>query len=348
MNLINNISSFFSDSTQKKEIKPSFMPKIKREPKTKKFNNLSSNLTKYLFDFFSYKELYEMGKTNLYFMNNIIDYIDIKNPWPEQIRKFKSKYNSNIYQGEVDLSEKEAKIKKRTYKIHSIMEKEKEKEIEKEKEKEIEKEKEVNYYQFDIDGNKYISIARTFDWAHKNNERYWKEENINGGYETNEKTPYLVDVCWLDTKFYFFHVKPNNYKLYINEHFIKSRNFKNRVVLRVIIDENIVIYKNKFPNQKIFDNNCSEKDNSILKEDFICFIKKEDFNKGKKDENDEYIIKIEFNHEDDSFWKNGWYIDGGCLMEISQKEMDNEIAIINKNKEEEEKKKVFRRFDNDK
>ena len=55
MNLINYISSFFFDSNQKKEIKSSFMPKIKREPKEKKFKNLSKILTKYLFDFFPIK-----------------------------------------------------------------------------------------------------------------------------------------------------------------------------------------------------------------------------------------------------------------------------------------------------
>ena len=50
-----------------------------------------------------------MGKTNIYFMNNIIDYINENEPWPEKIRKFKSKYNLKIYQGEVDLSQKQAK-----------------------------------------------------------------------------------------------------------------------------------------------------------------------------------------------------------------------------------------------
>ena len=278
-------------------------------------------------------------------MNNIIDYFNANEPWPEKIRKFKSKYNLKIYQGEVDSSLKEAKIKKRRYKIHSVLEhknvqekekendQEKENEQKKENEQEKEIEKEVNYYQFDIDGNKYISIANTFSWGHKDNISYWKEEKIDGSYIQNEKVPYLISVCWLDTKFTFFHVKPNNYKLYLNEHFIKNRNFKNRVVLRVIIDENLVIYQNKFPDQLIFDNNCGEEKQSKLKEDFICYIKKEDFNKGKKDENEEYIIKIEFNHENDSFWKGGWFIDGGCLREITQKEMDDEIAIINKNKE---------------
>ena len=44
---------------------------------------MSKNLTN-LFDFFSYKELYEMGKINLYFMNNVIDYFVENEPWPEK------------------------------------------------------------------------------------------------------------------------------------------------------------------------------------------------------------------------------------------------------------------------
>ena len=79
---------------------------------------------------------------------------------------------------------------------------------------------------------------------------------------------------------------------------------KNRLVLRVIIDKNNVIYKNKLSSQQIFDNNCSEKEKKV-KEDFICFIKKEYFDKGKKNENNEYTVKIEFDHEDNKFWKDG-------------------------------------------
>lgn len=323
LNPIPSVSSLVSNFNQKKEIKTTFMPKIPRNSKEKSFNNkLRSNLTKYLFNFFSYKELYELGKTNVYFMNNVIDYFKETEPWPEKLRKLKSVYNIKIYQNEVDSTLEEMKINKRKYKFPS------------------ENEKEVNYFQFDIDGNKYISIARTFGWAHKNNDIYWREEKIKGSYEENGNVPYLNTVCWIDTNFSFFHVKPNNYKLYINENFIKNKRFKEKLKLKVIIDENIIIFDQIFPSKEIFDNNNSDRQNSRLKEDFICLIKKEDFNESKKDENGDCKVKIQFN-QNDNFWKGGWFIDGGCLREISQKEMDDELEKINKKLEEEERKKIF-------
>ena len=329
MGLMNSVSSYFNPGP-KKEIKETFMKKIKREPNVKTFNNkISPNLTKYLFDYFSYKELYEMGKINLYFMNNIIDYIKETEPWPEKIRKFKSKYNLKIYKDEVDLTLKEAKINKRRYKFPS------------------DNGNEINYYQFDMDGNKYISIARSFNWAYKNNNSYWREIKIKGSYEPKQNVPYLITVCWVDTNFSFFHVKKNNYKLYMNETFITNKKFVERIMLKVIIDENIIVYEKKFPNQKIFDNNNNEEEKSKLNEDFICYIKKEDFDKAKKDEKGDYIVKIEFSHGNDSYWKEGWIIDGGCLREITQKEMNNEIEIMKKKIEEEERKKLYRRLNND-
>ena len=218
MGIFNAITSIVPTLYQKKEIKTSFMPRIKRVPKDKLFKNkMSSNLTKYLFDFFNYKELYELGKTNLFFMNNLVDYLHESEPWPEKVRKLKSKYKFTIYQNEVDSTLEEAKIKKRRYKFPS------------------EDDKEVNYYQFDINGNRYLSIARTFSWAHKNNDLYWREEKLEGSYEKDQNVPFLVTVCWIDTNFSFFHVKPNNYKLYLNENFISNYNkFKEKVMLKVI------------------------------------------------------------------------------------------------------------------
>ena len=324
MGIFNAITSIIPTLYQKKEIKTSFMPRIKRVPKDKLFNNkMSSNLTKYLFDFFNYKELYELGKTNLFFMNNLVDYLHESEPWPEKVRKLKSKYKFTIYQNEVDSTLEEAKIKKRRYKFPS------------------QDDKEVNYYQFDINGNRYLSIARTFSWAHKNNELYWREEKLEGSYEKDQNVPFLVTVCWIDTNFSFFHVKPNNYKLYLNENFISNYNqFKEKVMLKVIIDENIIIYEKRFPDKDTFNKNSNNKENAMLNEDFICHIKKEDFDKAKKDDNGDCKIKIQFNHLD-NFWKGGWFIDGGNLKEITQKEMDDEIELINKKKEEEERKKYF-------
>jgi len=304
-----NSSKIFSflQNKPKKEIKETFMPKIKRESKERSFNNkMSSNLTKYLFNFFDYKELYEMGKINLYFMNLMIDYINDSELWPEKIRKLKTKYKFQIYQNEVDQTLKEAKMKKRRYKFPS------------------ENDKQINYFQYDIEGNKYIAIARTFEWAHKNNECYWSEEKVKDSYEENGMVPYLFSVCWIDTNFTFFHVTPNNYKLYINEHFLKPKGFKEKVTLKVIIGNDCVIYNKIFPPQVIYDNNSSENVDIHLKEDYICIIKKEEFEKVTLDENGDCSIKVEFRNRDD-FWKGGWYIDGGCLREISQKEIDDEI-----------------------
>lgn len=312
------------------EIKTSFMNKINRAPKSKKFKDkLSSNLTKYLFDFFPYKDLYEMGKINVFFMNNIVDYFQNNEPWPEKIRKLKLKYNLSIHKNEVDGSLKEAKISKRRYKFPS------------------EDGKNVNYLQYDIDGNKYLSIARTFSWAHKNNDSYWREEKILGSYEKDSNVPYLITVCWIDTNFSFLHVTPSNYKLYINENFVRMKRFKEKVTLKVIINDNIIIYNEKFPSQQIFNHNNNRKEDSKLNEDFICYIKKENFNEAKKDENGDCVVKIQFNHIDD-FWKGGWYIDGGCLREITQKQLEDEISILDKLKEEKERKKYFGKEEDEK
>ena len=255
-------------------------------------------------------------------MNNVIDYFEENEPWPEKIRKLKSQYKFKIYRNEVDNSLEEAKEKKRRYKFPSE-----------------EENKKVNYYQYDIDGNRYISIARTFDWSHKNNDTYWREEKIYGSYEKDSGVPYLFTACWINTNFSFFHVKPNNYRLYINEHFKRNKKFKEKVKLKVVIDENIIIYDKIFPNNIIFDNNSSgERDQERLNEDYICLIKKEDFNTAKKDINGDCVVNIEFLHLD-HYWKGGWFIDGGSLREISQKEMDEEIEIMNKKLEEEERKK---------
>lgn len=328
MGLVNSVTGHINNSNSNKEIKETFMSTIPREPKEKQFNNkLSSNLTKYLFDFFSYKEIYELGKVNLFLMNNLVNYIKSSERWPEKIRRLNKQYKFKIHIGEVDDTLKEAKINKRRYKFDS------------------ENDEQVNYYQFDMDGNKYISVARTFNWAHKDNEMYWREEDIKNSFEQNQKVPYLITVCWIDTRFSFLHVKPGNYKLYINEHFISQKNFIEKVKLSVIINEgreNKVLFDEKFPTREIYNKNSSSRNsnNARLNEDFVCYIKKEDFDRIEKDENGDCAIKIQFFHTD-NLWKGGWYIDGGILKEITQKEIDEEMKKIIQKQEEEERKKIF-------
>ena len=319
LNPINYIPSLYP--SQKKEIRTSFMPKINREPKDKSFVKLSKNLTQYLIQFFNYKEIYELGKTNVYFMNNVVEFLETNETWPEEVRKLKSKYNFTIYQNEVDLSLKDAQINKRRFKYPQ------------------EEKQGINYLQFDIDGNRYISIASSFDFAHSNNDMYWRKEKVAGSYDEDQLSYYLIDVCWLNTRFDFYHVNPNNnYKFYINEYFNSRRKFDNELTLTIKLGENKVIYRENFPSTKILSHNSGPKENVHLKEDFICYIKKEDFNGVEKDQNGDCIVKIEFLHID-MRWKSGWFIDGGSLVEITQEQLEKEEKKIN-----DENQMNFRRF----
>lgn len=311
MGMLNNLNplSYYSSSSgeQAKEIRSSFMPKIDREPKNNKFVSLSKYLTQYMLPFFDYKELYEVGKTNIFLMNNVIEYLGTNKTWPEEVRKLKSKYNFKIYQNQVDLSLIEAKTKKRRYKFPQ------------------EENQGINYLQFDVDGDRYISIAGSFSWAHSNNPSYWIKQKVEGSYEKDQEVYYLSSVCWINTNFSFYHVNPNNnYKLYINEYFNKRRGFSNKLYLNIKLGENKIIYHELFPSPVIYNANSGEKENAHLKEDFICFIKKEDFDNVEKDNNGDCFVKIEFVHVNLD-WKGGWFIDGGSLVEISQKDLDKEI-----------------------
>ena len=335
-NSLNSITSYFypktSSTNMNKLVKNVFMSKINRKPNTNQFVNLSKYVTQHLFKFFDYNELYELGKTNVFFMNNVIEYLENNPTWPEEVRKLITKYNFQIYQNEVDLTENLAKKNNRRYKYPK------------------EENKGVNYYQFNLDGNRYISIANSFKWAHFDNNNYWTKEKAVGSYEENGDVFYLINVCWLNTHFHFYHVNPkNNYKLYVNEFFVIHKNFKNKLKIKVILDENKIVYESIFPSDKIHQKNSGQKNNCKLKEDYICYIAKEDFNDVQKDQNGDCLVKVEFSHRDLN-WKSGWFIDGGCLVETTQEEIDKlkekeEEKEKEKEEEKNEEKKInLRRF----
>ena len=170
---------------------------------------------------------------------------------------------------------------------------------------------------------------------------YWEKEKSIGSYEENGDVYYLISVCWLDTKFHFYHVNPkNNYKLYINEFFVMNKRFQNSLKLKVILGESKIVYESIFPSDKMYKENSGPKNNCKLKEDYICYIKKEDFNGVEKDQNGDCLVKVEFFHNND-FWKSGWFIDGGCLVETEQEEIDK-LKEKEEEKEEEEKESGIR------
>ena len=305
----------------KRQILAPFNFKIEREPKEKFLKKkLSSNLVKYLFNFCNYKDVFELGKANLNLMNNALEYFKETEPFPEKIRQMKLKYNMDIFQNEVDSTEQEAKMNKRRYQYQG---------------------KHKNFFQFDIDGNRYIFLAHSYEWKHQKENQYWKEKEIDGSYEPGEKVYYLKTVCFIGMDFIFPHVKPNNYKFCLNEHFTDNEHIIERINLKVTINDDIIVYEKNFPNADIYNNNCDHH-NKTLKEDFICYVKEEDFEKAKKDENGDCKVTIIMRNID-WYWKDGWYIDGGCLIEIEKERMEQEIKNMEQKKEKEEREKYFGR-----
>jgi hypothetical protein len=69
----------------------------------------------------------------------------------------------------------------------------------------------------------------------------------------------------------------------------------------------------------------------------------------QKDQNGDCLVKVEFSHRDLN-WKSGWFIDGGCLVETTQEEIDKlkekeEEKEKEKEEEKNEEKKInLRRF----
>ena len=145
MNSLNPLTYFSKNNTDaKKEVKTGFMHKINRKPIDNKFVNLSKYVTQHLLHFFDYDELYELGKTNVFFMNNLIEYLENNNTWPEEVQKLINKYNFQIKQDDIDFTLNLAKKNKRRYKYPQ------------------QENEGINYYQFSLDGNRYISIANSF------------------------------------------------------------------------------------------------------------------------------------------------------------------------------------------
>ena len=81
----------------------------------------------------------------------------------------------------------------------------------------------------------------------------------------------------------FNHVKPGNYKLYINEGFTKHGNIIGETIITVKIGEKVVYSNEYFPNSG---------ENQILAEHFICDIRLKDFELEKLDNNGDDVILI--------------------------------------------------------
>ena len=179
-------------------------------------------------------------------------------------------------------------------------------------------EEKVNYLQFKENCTEFKAIARYNNWAHKEDDSYWREESIDGSY-TGEKVYYLINVCWIDLHLFFYHIKAGNYQLYINEHF-DNESIKKQLKICVKIGNKEIYKNNNFPNEEIYNANNSYYNSrgKKLKEDFICNINENDFDI-KDNLEEEFVVEVSFMHKE-LFWKGGWFIDGGCLRKLDKEE----------------------------
>ena len=239
---------------------------------------LCKDLTNYLSEFFTYKDMQIIGNVNICFRNIYVNYTYKWSPYLQEV--IKSEYNIELPENQIDNTFNEANKIKRTYKIKNY---------------------DGLYLLIENNRLNIIKLAKFSTWAWKNDTRYWIESALPNSY-LNDRTPKLKLVFWCDVNFSFNIITPNNFSLYLHQAFPSLE--KNCLNLDIFVDGN-KIYYTEYPN-----NDTGYKKGSVLEECFICDIDINDFDFNKK----EHEVKIQFMHKD-LFPKNGWLIDGAKLVE---------------------------------
>ncbi len=166
-------------------------------------------------------------------------------------------------------------------------------------------EPEKNYIRYDEKGKSYITIANTYGWAHKDNKSYFDTQKPANSYEGTSS--HLIKVCYLNLAVDFKHVKPGNYKLFINQSF-ENVQLRDQMKLRVLIGDKEIFNTPNFPTAEMVKSR-------NLTESLICDIKRQDFDMNKLDRNGDAIVKVCISGKDDKTWKKGWVFDGLRLLE---------------------------------
>ena len=108
--------------------------------------------------------------------------------------------------------------------------------------------------------------------------------------------------------FKFNHVKPGNYKLYLNQCF-ENKDIKGVISFKVFFGKKQIFEDKNFPTDDMVNYD-------KLSEYYIRDIRKEDFDMRKLDKNGDAIIRLEFHGNNQIYMKKGWTFDGARLLEI--------------------------------
>ena len=196
-----------------------------------------------------------------------------------EIYNLRNQYRMNIPDNQVDQTIEQAIQNKRMYAFP---------------------EQEKNYLRYDPKGRSFISPMHSFGWAHKDNPQFFElKHNLPNSYDGT--SAYLIKVCWIDMKCKLNHVKPGNYKLFINQMFDNAQ-IKDQMTMRVFVGTRQIFEDKHFPNAQMAEN-------KNMTESYICSIKKTDFEMDKLDVNGDAVVRVEFSGNNNS-WKKGWTLDG--------------------------------------
>ena len=268
---------------------------IKREGKPNIFKDrVKKNVTKHLFDFFYYRELSEIGSTNIFLYNCFVEYEMAT--WKQEMKNIIKIFHLDIKNEEEEIDETlTACVKKnRIYPVKNF---------------------EGNYLRIDKEGLNLISLAyydpdiqakldkkntmlyHINDDSFENIDEMDLEDNLldinqtdlkitwKALYSGNSYVPgnilYLNDKSSLDFGFSFQHLIKDNYKFYLHHAMTDMRNAK--LKFQIIINDQIVFETDNFPSKKILDESHVDIFNNELKDVFICDINKHMFDAVKNE-----------------------------------------------------------------
>jgi len=200
-----------------------------------------------------------------------------------EIVELRNRYRMNIPEDQIDQTIDEAKNRRRMYAFP---------------------ENELNYVRYDQQGRSYIVSTHGFTFAHHDNRQFFDERNDPNSYDGTAK--HLIKVAWLDIKLKFNHVKPGNYKLFLNQCF-EGNSIKGQMTFRVFVCDRMILEDKNFPNDEMVKVD-------RLSECYIRDIRREDFDMSRLDQNGDAVIRVEFSGNNNG-WKKGWTIDGAKLLE---------------------------------
>ena len=207
-----------------------------------------------------------------------------QNYFKNDIYNLRNQYGMQIPDNQIDDSLEAAKANKRMYAFP---------------------EAEKNYIKYDEKGKSFIAPMHPFDWAHKNNPQFFElRHNLANSYDGT--SAYLIKVCWIEMKLKFNHVKPVNYRLFINQSF-ENPQIKGQMTVRVFVQDREVYSNKDFPNAEMVKNR-------NLAECYLCDIKSSDFDLSRLDNNGDAVVRVEFNGNNNT-WKKGWTLDAARLVE---------------------------------